>query len=481
MAELTPLDEKLGEVLGLAQAAQAATDHVAKMEGADEFKAELERMHEQAAETERRTDALVDTLEGKKTAIREKARETKSEAAEMMKTYLADEEEALDGFEFLSMAEAGEVCHWEIVDKIAETVGDAKAAELARWAVPIQRGHLEVVREAYLELAVDEAEGDDDGLARLPVAAALRPQALHAGLRRGIARIGFARCPPPSGRPRFDVLRRLGLTTIFSNPGSTEVPFLAGLPEDLTFVLALHEGSVVAMASGHALGSGRPALALLHSTPGLGNAVAAIATARLNRTPLVVIVGQQDRRHLALEPFLAGRLDGLAGSYPVSSDQPVRAQDVPGAIVRAYHAAVTHRGPALVIVPMDDWSAPAPEPHEVLGPALLLRSHAADPIAVEALAGVLDASENPALVAGAGADGDDGWSGMVALAERLELPGLPRAVRRPGRFPAGPSAVRRAPARSPRAAARRARAATTPCSWSGPARSASTRTTPARW
>ena len=112
----------------------------------------------------------------------------------------------------------------------------------------------------------------------------------------------------------YDVLRRLELTTIFSNPGSTEVPFLAGLPDDLRFVLALHEGSVVSIACGYALGQGRPALALLHSTPGLGNAVAAIATARLNRVPLVVIVGQQDRRHLALEPFLAGRLHGLAGT-----------------------------------------------------------------------------------------------------------------------------------------------------------------------
>src|SRR5262245_33835926 len=88
----------------------------------------------------------------------------------------------------------------------------------------------------------------------------------------------------------FDVLRRLDLTTIFSNPGSTEVPFLSGLPEDLTFVLGLHEGSVVAMASGYALGRGKAALALLHSTPGLGNAVAAIATARSNRAPLVVVV-----------------------------------------------------------------------------------------------------------------------------------------------------------------------------------------------
>src|SRR3954452_21704309 len=111
MADLTPLDEKLGEVLGLAQAAQDATEKVGGMEGADAFRDALTRMHEQAEETERRTDELVDALDGRKTAIREKARETKGEATEMMKTYLGGEEEALDGFEFLSMAEAGGVCH----------------------------------------------------------------------------------------------------------------------------------------------------------------------------------------------------------------------------------------------------------------------------------------------------------------------------------------------------------------------------------
>src|SRR5829696_1956388 len=158
MAELTPLDEKLAEVLGLAQAAQDATKTVAGMEGAEDFKADLEKMLEQAQETERRTDALVDTLEGRKTAIREKARETKSEATEMMKTYLGGEEEALDGFEFLAMAEAGELCHWEIVQKIAETARDQRAAELAGWAVPVQRGHIETVREASLTLAAEEAK-----------------------------------------------------------------------------------------------------------------------------------------------------------------------------------------------------------------------------------------------------------------------------------------------------------------------------------
>jgi benzoylformate decarboxylase len=220
----------------------------------------------------------------------------------------------------------------------------------------------------------------------------------------------------------FDVLRRLDLTTIFSNPGSTEVPFLAGLPDDLTFVLALHEGSVVGMAAGYALGSGAPALVLLHSTPGLGNAVAALATARQNRAPLVVVVGQQDRRHLAQDPFLAGRLNGLAGEYPVWVDQPVRPQDVPGAIVRAYHESVTHRGPAVVIVPMDDWAAPAPEPHETLGPRRLLRSAAADPAAVDALVALIEEATDPALVVGAGADGDAGWAAVTQLAERLNCP-----------------------------------------------------------
>jgi hypothetical protein len=158
MADLTPLDEKLAEVLGLAQAAQDVTEKVSKMEDADPFADDLARMGEQAAETERRTDALIDGLEGKKTAIREMARETKGEAVEMMRTYLADEEEALDGFEFLSMAEAGELCHWEIVDTMAETIGAEDVKALARWAVGVQREHVEAVRRASLRLAVEEAK-----------------------------------------------------------------------------------------------------------------------------------------------------------------------------------------------------------------------------------------------------------------------------------------------------------------------------------
>jgi hypothetical protein len=157
MAELTPLDEKLGEVLGLAQAAQVATEKVRTLEGADTFRDDLDRMHEEATETERRTDELVAAREGRKTAIREKAGDTKSEGAGMMKIYLGGEEEALDGFEFLSMAEAGELCHWEIVERMSETLGIDDVRSLASWAVGVQREHVETVRQASLELAAQEA------------------------------------------------------------------------------------------------------------------------------------------------------------------------------------------------------------------------------------------------------------------------------------------------------------------------------------
>lgn len=220
-----------------------------------------------------------------------------------------------------------------------------------------------------------------------------------------------------------DVLRQHELTTVFANPGSTEVPFLTGLPVDLHFVLALHEGSVVGTATGLALARGQPALVLLHTTAGLGNAVGALATARVNRAPLVVLVGQQDRRHLAQEPFLAGQLSGLAGSYPVHAEHPVRAQDVPGTVARAWHEARHHRGPALVVVPMDDWDAPVDTDVPVPAPRTLARAPAvAQPEDVAHLRRLLEQARAPALVAGAGVDSSGGWAALTSLAERLACP-----------------------------------------------------------
>lgn len=220
----------------------------------------------------------------------------------------------------------------------------------------------------------------------------------------------------------LDLLRRLDLTTMFANPGSTEVPFLTDLPDDIRFVLGLHEAAVVGMATGWALANRRPALVNLHTVAGLGNAVGALATARQNRAPLVVIVGAQDRRHLAYDPFLSGVLNDLAGGYPVWVEQPPRAQDVPGAIARSCHEANGPTpGPALVIVPMDDWDAIAEE-REVPAPVVIHRSTAVDDTSVALLADTLRAARNPALVVGAGCDDPVTWLALAELAELLVAP-----------------------------------------------------------
>jgi benzoylformate decarboxylase len=220
----------------------------------------------------------------------------------------------------------------------------------------------------------------------------------------------------------FDVMRACGMTRIFANPGSTEVAFLTDLPDDLEFVLALHEGSVVGMATGHAIATGRPAFVNLHTTAGLGNAVGALATARVNRAPLVVVVGQQDRRHLALEPFLAGKLDQLAGPYPVWVDQPVIAQDVPAAVRRAWHEATHSRGPAVVIVPMDDWSAQTDPVLGLAAPHRVVEGRRDSATGARQVAGRIDASRDPVMVVGAGVDDADAWAALVALAEKLGCP-----------------------------------------------------------
>jgi benzoylformate decarboxylase len=220
----------------------------------------------------------------------------------------------------------------------------------------------------------------------------------------------------------FEVLRHLELTTIFANPGSTEVALLTDLPDDLRFVLALHENAVVGMASGHALAADRPALCLLHTTAGFGNAVGAIATARVNRAPLVILVGQQDRRHLASEPFLAGHLRGLAGDYPVSFHSPECAQAVPGAILRAHHDAVARRGPAVVVVPMGDWDEPAEASARPAAPLAVRRAEAVDAGTVTALAERLAAASNPVLVTGTGADDGRAWTALARLADALDAP-----------------------------------------------------------
>src|ERR1700710_728272 len=153
MADLTTLEEKLGEVLGLAQAAQGATEKVEGLLDDEEIVAGLQRMREEAEETERRCTEVADSRDGKKTAILDKAQETKTEATEMMGTYLGEDADGLDGFEFLTMAEAGEVGHWAVLQTLNESAGEAAVSELTEWALPIQERHFQEVKSGSLKLA----------------------------------------------------------------------------------------------------------------------------------------------------------------------------------------------------------------------------------------------------------------------------------------------------------------------------------------
>jgi hypothetical protein len=156
MAELTVLEEKLAEVLGLAQAAQGATQKVAGLLDDGEVAEVLRRMRSEAQETEKRCEQVAAERDGKKTAILEKARETKGEATEMMSTYLGEDAEALDGFEFLVMAEAGEVGHWAVLGKLNEKAKEPEIEELVGWALPIQERHFSDAKNGSLKLAAEE-------------------------------------------------------------------------------------------------------------------------------------------------------------------------------------------------------------------------------------------------------------------------------------------------------------------------------------
>jgi hypothetical protein len=156
VAELTKLESKLAEVIGLAMAAQGATEKLESLVSDRQLASRLKSMRREAADAEKRGTAVASGITGKKGAILKEARTTKKKATEMMSDYLERGSDGLDGFEFLTMAEAGEVGHWEILGKLNEKAGESEVGELVEWALPIQERHLKDVREGSLSLAAEE-------------------------------------------------------------------------------------------------------------------------------------------------------------------------------------------------------------------------------------------------------------------------------------------------------------------------------------
>jgi len=223
----------------------------------------------------------------------------------------------------------------------------------------------------------------------------------------------------------FDLFRAHGMTTMFGNPGSTELPMLADYPSDFRYVLGLQEAVVVGMADGFAQASGKTTVVNLHTAPGVGNAMGAIFNAQANHSPLLVTAGQQTRAQITLQANLTNR-DATRMPHPLVkwSYEPPRAEDVPLALAHGAHlAGLPPRGPVFVSLPMDDWYAEVDEgdaraaiDRKVSGRA------SADPEAIRILAAALDAAVNPVLVAGPDIDASGAWELGIALAERQRLP-----------------------------------------------------------
>lgn len=234
----------------------------------------------------------------------------------------------------------------------------------------------------------------------------------------------------------LEVLRTEGVTHLFGNPGSTELPLIDALADadDLHYVLGLQEATVVGMADGYAQATGRPAFVNLHTSAGLGNAIGNLTNARANRAPLVVTAGQQDYRHIASDPLLSGPLVELAGGA-VKWAHEVRTAEELGTIVRrAFHdAAVAPAGPVFASLPMDLLDADA---GSGVPPGSVMRTRAT-PEGLDELAELLGqpAVGRVALVAGDAVAASGAVAAMVALAETLGAPVFGAPLHGRGVFP----------------------------------------------
>src|SRR5689334_19863660 len=218
----------------------------------------------------------------------------------------------------------------------------------------------------------------------------------------------------------FDLLRSFGLTTVFGNPGSTELPMFRDFPADFRYVLALQESLAVGMADGFAQATRNAALVNLHSAVGVGHSLGNLFTAYRNQTPLVITAGQQARSILPFEPFLfASQATEFPKPYVKWSCEPARAEDVPAAIARAYYIAMqAPRGPTFVSIPVDDWDRRCSriEPREVS------RSVRGDPSMLADAAEAMSRAMRPVIVVGAAVARDDAWDEVIALAEKHQAP-----------------------------------------------------------
>jgi benzoylformate decarboxylase len=242
-----------------------------------------------------------------------------------------------------------------------------------------------------------------------------------------------------SGRSAFvELLKAEGVTQIFGNPGTTELPIMHALTDhpDVGYVLGLQEAIVVAMADGYARASGRLAACNVHVAPGLGNAIGALYTAHVSGTPLIVTAGQQEQGHGLMEPLLYAPLVPIAAPVVKWATEVTRLADLPRIMHRAAKIALTPpTGPVFISLPGDilnDFGAIGlGEPTRVD-----TRVRPADG-ALRNLADRLLAAKAPVVLAGSEIVTSDAFEEAARLADALGAPVYQQTVVSGAHFPSG--------------------------------------------
>jgi len=224
-----------------------------------------------------------------------------------------------------------------------------------------------------------------------------------------------------SGRSAFlQLLVDEGVSHLFGNPGTTELPLMEVVPDfpEIKYVLGLQEAVVVAMADGYARASGRLAACSLHVAPGLGNAIGALYNAKFSGSPLIVTAGQQEQGHGLLEPLLYDPLLPIAQPMVKWAAEVTRAEDLPRIVHRAAKVALTPpTGPVFISLPGDVLDA---EVERDLGrPTRVDARVRPSDEALAQLAATLLAAKNPLILAGQELAMHDAFAEAAELAELL--------------------------------------------------------------
>src|SRR5499427_9970650 len=241
-----------------------------------------------------------------------------------------------------------------------------------------------------------------------------------------------------SGKRAFlELLKQEGVEILFGNPGTTELPLMDALAveNELRYVLALQEGSVIGMADGYAQASGKLAVCNLHVTPGLGNAMGMLYDAQKAGSPILVTAGQHDQSFTATEPILWGDLPTIARPLVKWSSEVNRLADLPRLVHRAAKTALAPpTGPVFLSLPGDILRGDGDI--DLLAPTRVAPRLRGDRDAVAQAAALLAEAKRPLIMVGDAVAQSRAHAELIELAELLGAPVYTEFVPSTASFPA---------------------------------------------